>query len=273
MKKVILCVLVVLTIALCSCSTIRPDDLYDLDACKVATLRDWSFQYNDETNDYSLFFSFSDKDGDAVTSAAAVDIRIVNASDEVVFQGTKSVTKDDFDYYLNNIRGEMYLANLKIPASEIKPGTSAAGKIYFTVYRNNQFSFEECSCEIPFDLPIQDITVVAESLPVELTQKNCGGYVESKIRIDEITCKTDSKSYAPRVNVIIQGEKIDGDDSLTNYDTIRYKLYDSEGYIVHSGTVYLDFLSVGDKFRDDSLVLYELVPGETYTLKFSDIEW
>ena len=43
-------------------------------------------------------------------------------------------------------------------------------------------------------------------------------------------------------------------------------------YMVKSGTVYLDSLNSGDKFRDDSLILYDIVPGEKYELKFFDCE-
>ena len=42
--------------------------------------------------------------------------------------------------------------------------------------------------------------------------------------------------------------------------------------MVKSGTVYLDSLNSGDKFRDDSLILYDIVPGEKYELMFFDCE-
>ncbi len=56
------------------------------------------------------------------------------------------------------------------------------------------------------------------------------------------------------------------------YDMFNYKLYDSEGYMLKSGTIFVDSLDVGDKFRDDSLRLYDITPGEQYTLKFSNYE-
>ena len=42
---------------------------------------------------------------------------------------------------------------------------------------------------------------------------------------------------------------------------ISYKLYDSAGYLVDSGNIYLSSLSAGDKFKDDSVVIYDILPA------------
>lgn len=44
---------------------------------------------------------------------------------------------------------------------------------------------------------------------------------------------------------------------------------DSDGYVVDSGEVIIDkTLGKGDKFQDDSLMIFDLVPGEEYVLTF-----
>ena len=43
--------------------------------------------------------------------------------------------------------------------------------------------------------------------------------------------------------------------------------------MVDSGDLYLEDLSVNDKFKDDSIVVYDVVPGENYTIKFSECVW
>lgn len=43
--------------------------------------------------------------------------------------------------------GEQYLANVRIPAAEIKAGTSASGKVYFTVYKENAVQFDEANAD------------------------------------------------------------------------------------------------------------------------------
>lgn len=51
----------------------------------VDTMKGWSFQYNDGTEDYSLFFGLCDSNDNYLSENAAVDIKIVNENDEVVW--------------------------------------------------------------------------------------------------------------------------------------------------------------------------------------------
>ncbi len=43
--------------------------------------------------------------------------------------------------------------------------------------------------------------------------------------------------------------------------------------MVDSGNIYLPSLSSGDKFKDDSVVIYDITPGESYTFKLSAYNW
>lgn len=49
---------------------------------------------------------------------------------------------------------------------------------------------------------------------------------------------------------------------------IKYKIYDSKKFVVEDGIFYLSSLSSGDKFKDDSIVIYDVIPGETYSIDF-----
>ena len=53
----------------------------------IETLEDWSFQYNDGTKDYSLFFALCNDKGKNISSDATVDIKIINSAGDIVFQG------------------------------------------------------------------------------------------------------------------------------------------------------------------------------------------
>ncbi len=68
-------------------------------------------------------------------------------------------------------------------------------------------------------------------------------------------------------------EKRSSGNSDSGYDMISYKLYDSAGYLVDSGNIYLSSLSAGDKFKDDSVVIYDITPGESYTFQLSEYSW
>ena len=240
-------------------------------ASRVETLKSWSFQYNEGTSDYSLFFGLADKNDKSLSADVDVDIRIVNDADEEVYTGTKSVPTDDFGYYTSQAAGEQYLANVRIPAAEIKAGTSASGKVYFTVYKENAVQFDEVNCDALYCLPIEDVQVTFDSFPLDLKVKGFMGSTASVIQIQGAEFTFD-KDYSPQLTITITGEKKSG-SSDSGYDMISYKLYDSAGYLVGSGNIYLSSLSAGDKFRDDSVVIYGITPGESYTFQLLEYSW
>ena len=237
-------------------------------ASRVETLKSWSFQYNEGTSDYSLFFGLADKNDKPLSAGVDVDIRIVNDENEEVYTGTKSVSPDDFGCYTSRAAGEQYLANVRIPAAEIKAGKSESGKVYFTVYKGNALRFDVVNCDALYCLPIEEVQVTFDSFPLDLKMKDFMGGTASVIQIQGAEFKFD-KDYIPKLTVTITGEKKSGSRD-SGYDMISYKLYDSAGYLVDSGNIYLSSLSAGDKFKDNSVVIYDITPGESYTFRLSE---
>lgn len=237
-------------------------------AARIETLKSWSFQYNEETNDYSVFFGLFDKNDKPLAAEVNADIRIVNEENEEVYSGTTTVSEEDFGYYTSMTFGEQYLANVKIPASEIKPGKSSSGTVFLTIYRENTVQFDEVNCEAVYCLPIEDVQVAFDPLPLDLSIRDFMGGTASVIQIQSIDYEFE-KEYMPQLSITISGEKTYESGNL-GFDMISYKLYDSAGYMVDSGNIYLSSLSAGDKFRDDSVIIYDITPGESYTFKLSE---
>ena len=239
-------------VALCACTPSRAE-----------TLEDWSFQYEEASETYSLFFALCDSAGRNISADAQVDVRIVNGDEETVYTGSHDIHVEDFGLYTNQSEGERLLANVKIPASDIIQGTSSEGTVFFIV-SGSSFAFDECSIEILDDLPLKAIDIRADQLPVELNIQDYGSASHSTIRIDEVSVIQDE--YLPdQAVIVLQGEKIRGSGT---YDSFDYKLYDSDEQLVDNGIVMLSGLSEGERFEDDSLMLFYLVPGERYTLRF-----
>lgn len=116
-------------------------------------------------------------------------------------------------------------------------------------------------------LPLAEVRVGFDTFPIDLNVKDYRGNVESTIRINEASYEFE-KGISPQLKITISGEKIYGDDASTYAslcDMISYKLYDSSGKMVYSGIISLMSLSVGDKFKDDSVCIYDISPGETYS--------
>lgn len=271
MRKVFYTLLfLALFLMLCGCSA-SPITPYEDNS--VETLKSWSFQYNEGTNDYSIFFGLLNKDGEYVSVDIDVDIRIVNEEEEEVYKGTKSVLKSNFDYYTSQAAGEQYLAELRIPAADIISGKSANGTVYLTLYKNDTIRFDEVNCSAYYCLPISDVEIMFDTFPLNIDVKGYDGSIESTIQINDITYSFE-KDYIPQVKITVFGVKLYGkSDSIPSYDMLSYKLYDSEEYMITSGNIYLYSLSQGDKFKDDSIVIYDITPGETYRLILSEYSW
>ncbi len=267
MKRLLIFLVLVLLLQLCGCSFIPIGST----TAEIETLKSWSFQYNEGTNDYSIFFALLTETDRYVSADVDVDVRIVNDDGVEVYKGTHSVTKDNFGYYSSQVSGEQYLANIRIPATDIATGTSVNGKVYLTVYKGEVLRFDEVNCEALYCLPVKDIQLTAEGLPKEINVKGYDGKVESKIKVEEVTYGYD-KDFTSQLKITVEGIKTYGSANST-YDMISYKIYDSKDFMVESGNIYLMSLSQGDKFKDDSIVVYDVVPGENYTIKFSEYSW
>ena len=102
--------------------------------------------------------------------------------------------------YTSQAAGEQYLANVRIPVSDISPGTSSNGKVYLTVYKEDTVRFDEVNCDALYCLPIKDVQVVGDGLPLELNLKDYLGNIESIIQINEVSYSFE-KEYLPQLKI------------------------------------------------------------------------
>lgn len=263
MKKLFSIILLLMLLSLCGCSGLVSEILNS--GGNIETLKSWSIQYNEGTEDYSVFFGLLDENDKYISADVDVDIRIEDESGNELYKATHSVGKKDFGYYTSKIAGEQYLAEIRIKESEIAKGTSASGKLYLTVYKEGVFRFDEVNCAALYCLPTKSIALKAEQLPVELKLKGYDGKIESVIKVEDVSYVVDTDLNA--IYITASGIKTYG-ASKSGYDIINYKLCDSAGYVVDSGNLFLSDLNAGDKFKEDSITIYDVKPGENYTIKF-----
>lgn len=268
MKKAVSMFLMIAIVSLCGCSTITSRFL---ESDSIETLKGWSFQYNEGTNDYSLFFGLLNENDQFISAEVDVDIRIEDESGNELYKATKSVSKRDFGSYSSQVAGEQFLANVRIKASDILEGNSTSGTVYLRVYKENTVQFDEVNCKALYCLPTKGVSLKVDDLPVDLNVKGYDGRIESIIRVNDVSYLFDN-TITPQLKITISGVKTFG-DSNSVYDIVSYKLYDSSGYLIDSGNIYLNSLSSGDKFKDDSITIYDVVPGENYTIKLVEYSW
>lgn len=267
MKRMLVLLLIVLQISLCGCSLA----IDSVSADNIETLKGWSFQYNSGTNDYSLFFGLLNEHDEYVSAEVKVDIRIVNDRGEEVYFETQSVSKRDFGTYESQASGRRFLANVRISADDIRKGKSNNGTVYLTVYKDDTVRFDEVNCSALYCLPVAELQLTALDLPKAIEVKGYDGSTEGIIKVTEIEYSFDT-DITPCLAITIIGEKVQG-KANTGYEIICYKVYDSGGFLIETSNVYLHSLGIGDKFRDDSIMIYDVIPGEKYTIEFTEYSW
>ena len=88
MKKIAISLVLLLLLNLCGCSLVP----IGTNASNIETLKSWSFQFNEGTNDYSVFFALLTDKGRYVSDDVDADIRIVNDNGEELYKGPHSVS-------------------------------------------------------------------------------------------------------------------------------------------------------------------------------------
>lgn len=262
-RKITIPILILALISLSGCSLLS----------YVNRLSNWSFQENQGTNDYSLFFCLEDNRDQLVSAKCVADITIINDNNETVYSGKKEVNESDWGNYSNVISGSKYMANVRIKKDELKPGTSSSGTVYFTI-EGEDFSFDTANCPVNYCLPLKEITLEIPQLPIDLYHYDFNGKADGKYTITNVTFSYDLSSYSNYMEFTVYGQKLEGSSEIYASDSINYKLYDSAGYVVDSGTIYFDRgVDVGDKFKATSYGTYGIVPGENYSLVLTDYTW
>ncbi len=114
----------------------------------------------------------------------------------------------------------------------------------------------------------QDFTILLPSVPQNISYYS-GSSVQSTAKVTNITYETSGT----KATIFFTLEKIY--DSRGNGQSascyIGWKLYDSEGYIIDSGTFYSESMKVGDKQKNGKEYIYDLEKGETYKLEISNV--
>ena len=141
--------------------------------------------------------------------------------------------------------------------------------IYVSLMKQDDFSYEYDEIEIEIVKPAPKI-VLRTAIPKTLHEYNYNKSIESSYIITNFkyTC-TSSYDGTFRAEIHFGGTKIydrQGSGHSSSCE-IGWKLYDSSGYVIDSGTCYSTGLAMGEKFKDENDYIYYLESGETYYLE------
>ena len=244
---------------ICNQQFINMTDSEKSTANEVYYISDRKVEY-DKNNDWFKFtFALKDEDEYKLNVPTFVDIRIENDNAVVVYEKTILIKTSD---YKNN------LATVYIKSSDIKGDYIDDGDFYYKVYNPGYFSFDEYSLSV-YDLPLKATTLLTPSTPSTYHYYSYSGSKYCTVKITSIRYEMSGDD----MKIYLSGEKT-YDTKGSSYSrscAVGFKVYDSQGYVVQSGTFYSDDLCVGDKFKDDYFWVYDLEIGETYTLELLNV--
>ena len=115
-------------------------------------------------------------------------------------------------------------------------------------------------------------TFIFPETPIAVDYKISGTtYRSAEITGFEAVLENVNSQGKLRYKIVITGTCTYNKNGNSDSDTMfmGYKLYDSEDFVIKGGIIGSQDVSVGDKFKAE-LVVFDLVPGETYTLVVQD---
>ena len=256
--------------------TVTPSDAEINQLKKVTYIGDDRFFDYENGGYFALQFALMDKDEKHISAPVTVDVKIVNDNDEVVYEKQRYVTSADFGTWTTTF-GDRYVSTIVIPPEDIIPGTSKSGAVYYTAYQSGYISFPERKITTS-ELPKIELTGMCSldipDLPVEIDYNSSSGKLYATTRVTEMSYEfTESSNNEVKLTMKFTGEKTydekgEGHSSACH---IGWKLYDSDDYVIDSGTCLTSSVEQGEKFKNSEEVVYNLKP-DNYRLKLIDVE-
>ena len=256
--------------------TVTPSDAEIKNLNKVTYIGDDRFFDYENGGYYALQFALMDKNEESISAPVTVDVRIVNDSDEVVYEKQCFVTSKDFGTWTSTF-GNRYVATIAIPPEDITVGNTKSGAVYYTAYQPGYITFSErkiTTSELP-KIELTDMCALElPELPVEIDYNSSSGKLYATTRVIDMSYEfAESGKDEVKLTMKFTGEKV-YDEKGEGYSSacqIGWKLYDSEGYVIDSGKCYTSSVEQGEKFKDSEQVVYNLKP-DNYRLKLIDVE-
>ena len=236
---------------------------------------DRTVQYTEAKKSHQVFWSFSETQGGEYISAdATITIKIVNENGETVYDKETHVDESYYTTYTNPYWDTpRYLGCINIAQSDIKKGTISKGVLYISSILDSGLWWDPYEVSIT-DLPLMDFNITLPALPTTIKNYTYNGSLERKIEVQNIDYTYEANydgTVTLKLNIKAKMLYNNKGNSHSDNSKIGYKIKDSEGFVVNSGTMILDPVSVGDMIKEEQPV-FNLKLGEAYTLELIDVD-
>ena len=226
-------------------------------------------QYEEENSWHQVFFSFSvTEDGELIRQEAIIHLSITNDDGVQVYKGDHNVTDKDYSMWTSTFRGTQLLGCIYIKDSEITQGTKSSGVLTISAELKDGSYWAEDRLQIS-DLPVLPLQITIPQAPLTLKEYDYNGKTARKMEINDISYEVSDWGTLTVIFTVKMLENKNGKNS-SDYCYFGYKLKNSAGVIIDSGTCIAGPLLVGEAIKEEEYMGSELDRGESYTLEFYD---
>ena len=247
------------------------DSSYDDYTPSIQYISDRTVDYDDTNKYHRVFFGLKDANGKYVTAkSGTATIKIENTAGEIIYSKNVSFTASDFTTWTNKFwDSDRLLACIYIKDSELTKGSSDEGKLSISVVADTA-NFDATTIAI-YNLPTKSISIKLPSTPQSFSDYGYRDNLEATIRVDKITYESTVYDYDD-VTVTFSFQTTmtyNSTPGTSKYVHIGYKLKNSSGIIVDSGTIGVSQSDTGDVSLTEK-IFFDLNMKETYTLELSN---
>lgn len=239
----------------------------------VQYIGDRTVDYEEETNQFRVFFRLCDAQENEMDASGTAKIKITNDNGEVVFDKEIEFTPDDFTNWTNSYRDDnRYEACIYISKNDIDPGSIESGILSLSVV-GDDYSFSSKDLTIYDNLPTKTSSIKLPDVPS--TYKEYGYHddvYKCKVEVENIDCVFDEPNDGEQTaKLTFTVKMLEGSSNTAQSSRIGYSLKDSDGMVVDSGTLYFSQLFDGETAKEEQN-FYDLKVGEYYTLTLTDVK-
>ncbi len=231
-------------------------------AKKITDIR-IEFPSFDFSNGTEFWIRLRDENNNQYIAPFIVEIKIVNDNGKTVYNETKNIKSEDFQQ-----NGNAYvsgpLAKILLSKEDIVKDTVDTGTVYLKIYNpgyfitgeNGERKAQVSGLTEKLELPELPDTIFSSTTSVKITN------ITYEVSGDDLYIYfTGEKTYDTKGS------------SYSRSCKIGWKLYDSEGFVVDSDVLYTDALKVGEKFKNEKEICWNVVePSMTYRLELVNVD-
>ena len=230
-----------------------------------------SVDYDSANQYYRVFFGFTNADGVyQIAKSGTASITIRNNAGEIVYDKKVPFDSSDFGSWSNPTwDSSRTLVCIYIKPSEISSGASSNGTLTLQVTADTS-KFPANTMNLT-DLPLRDLNLHLPSLPRTFKDYDYRGDLDATVRVEKITYDCTVYEYN-NVQIILHVQSTmlyNSTPGISKYVYVGYKLRNSDGIIVDSGTINIKQSDSGDTSLTD-LYIFNLNMLETYTLELDN---